>query len=199
VVHRLEMVKDRQALVSHEESLRQQLKLKSLGLSSLQRTMARQESCVIWLSEGDAPTRFFHAHANGHRRKNHIHSLIHEGWALLAEDSKVEVALNYFNDVFGTSAVRSNSINFEHLDLPHLAMPELSDRFTKDEVWLVIRSLPPDKAPGVDDFTVHNYVQNSNRRGDHIHIRDEPLNERLISSKMRRARISEERNWLSGG
>jgi hypothetical protein len=35
VVLRLEMARDRRALSSHEEHLRQELKLKSLGLSSL--------------------------------------------------------------------------------------------------------------------------------------------------------------------
>jgi hypothetical protein len=41
VIHSLEIVWDRQSLAQHEEALRHQLKLKSLGLSSLQRTMAR--------------------------------------------------------------------------------------------------------------------------------------------------------------
>jgi hypothetical protein len=45
----------------------------------------------------------------------------------------------------------------------------------------------------IDSFNLH-YVRNSNRRCAHIHIRDEPLNEHIISSKMRRAYISEERN-----
>jgi hypothetical protein len=43
---------------------------KSLGLSSLHHTIARQESRLLWLSKGDTPTRFFHVHANSRRRKN---------------------------------------------------------------------------------------------------------------------------------
>jgi hypothetical protein len=31
---------------------------------------------------------------------------------------------------------------------------ELSERFTEEEVYYIIRSLPPDKAPGPDGFTV---------------------------------------------
>jgi hypothetical protein len=41
VVHRLEVVRDRCTLSVHEEELCKLLKLKSLGLASLQRTIAR--------------------------------------------------------------------------------------------------------------------------------------------------------------
>jgi hypothetical protein len=88
VVHRLEMAHDRWPLVLHEESLRQQLKLKTLGLSSLQRTVARQESRLLWFSEGDAPAKFFHSQANGRQRRNHIHSLVHDGQMLTSETDK---------------------------------------------------------------------------------------------------------------
>jgi hypothetical protein len=47
------------ALSSHEELLRQELKLKSLGLSFLQRTIAMQKSRLLWLSEGKLPRSFF--------------------------------------------------------------------------------------------------------------------------------------------
>jgi hypothetical protein len=49
VVFRLEMAMDRQPLVAHEESLQKKLKLKALALSSLQRTIARQESRLLRL------------------------------------------------------------------------------------------------------------------------------------------------------
>jgi hypothetical protein len=64
VVLLLEIARDRRGLAVHEESLRQEFKLKSLGLSSLLRTIERQESRLSWLSEGDATTNLFHIHAN---------------------------------------------------------------------------------------------------------------------------------------
>lgn len=49
VVHRLEIARDHRTLAPHEEVLRQKLKWKSLGLSSLQRNIARQVSRLHWL------------------------------------------------------------------------------------------------------------------------------------------------------
>jgi hypothetical protein len=52
VVYRMEMAQDRRVLATHEADLRRFLKLKALALSSLQRTLARQESRILWLREG---------------------------------------------------------------------------------------------------------------------------------------------------
>jgi hypothetical protein len=43
--------------------------------------------------------------------------------------------------------------NFNHLDLTRLDLSQLGERFTEEEVWTIIRALPPDKAPGPDGFT----------------------------------------------
>jgi hypothetical protein len=56
LVLQLESARDHRALVPHEENLRKEMKLKSLGLSSLQRSIARQESQILWLGAGDVPT-----------------------------------------------------------------------------------------------------------------------------------------------
>jgi hypothetical protein len=56
---------------------------------------------LLWLSDGNAPTCFFHAHANSRRHKNHIHSLTHDCRVLAAEADKVEVAFNFYNTLLG--------------------------------------------------------------------------------------------------
>jgi hypothetical protein len=68
VVAKLEVARDCRQLAVHEEALHCQMKLKSMGLSSLQRTIAEQESRIWWLSEGDAPTKFFHVQASARQR-----------------------------------------------------------------------------------------------------------------------------------
>jgi hypothetical protein len=153
VVLRLEMAQDRRVLSCQEESLRQELKMKSLGLSSLQRTIARQESRLLWLSEGDAPMKFFHIHANARRRKKFIRSLDHEGQCLISENSKVQAVFQFFDEILGRPTSRSHAINLELLDLPRLQLSVLANRFTEEEVLGVIREMLPDKSPGPDGFT----------------------------------------------
>jgi hypothetical protein len=68
LLHQLEMARDQRVLAPHEESLRQLVKLKSLGLMSHRSSIARQEARLLWSREGDASTTFFHAHTNSRRR-----------------------------------------------------------------------------------------------------------------------------------
>jgi hypothetical protein len=70
-----------------------------------------------------------------------------------AEESKVEAAFDFFNNRLGTPAIHSHAINLEDLDLSHLDLSGIGNRFTEEQVWGVIRSLLPDKAPGLDAFT----------------------------------------------
>lgn len=109
VLHRLEIAQDHRTLAAHEDELRRNLKWKSLALSSLQRTIALQESRIHWLAEGDAPTKFFHVYANVRRRKKFIRSLHQDGQEVRDEEGKAEIALRYFEDVLGTPATRTNS------------------------------------------------------------------------------------------
>jgi hypothetical protein len=131
-VHQLEMARDRRALVQHEESLQQQLKLKSVGLSSLQRTIAQQQSRIHWLSEGDASTRFFHQYAKYRRRRNTIRSVVCDDTTYVDEEGKA--FFNFFDGIMGMHAARSLQLNLHALDLPRSNLAELSERFTEEEV-----------------------------------------------------------------
>jgi hypothetical protein len=52
-----------------EAELRRSLKLRILGLASLARTIARQNSRLLFLAEGDADTKFFHLQACHRKQK----------------------------------------------------------------------------------------------------------------------------------
>jgi hypothetical protein len=43
----------------------------------------------------DAPTKFFHVHANARRCKKFIHSIEHNGQVLVSEEQKAEAFLNF--------------------------------------------------------------------------------------------------------
>jgi hypothetical protein len=122
VVSRLEM-----ALAHHEESLCQRLKLKSLALSSLPRTIAHQESRLIWLKEGNTPTKFFHIHANARRRKKFIGTLEHVGQILVTKESKAHAFFDFFDDVLGTPPLRMSSMDLQCLGLPRANLSQLNE------------------------------------------------------------------------
>jgi hypothetical protein len=152
VVLHLEAAGERCALSRLDEALRQELKLKSLSLSSLRYTIARQESRLLWLSEGDTPTKFFHAHANAHRCKQFIHSLEHEEQVVVQEDCKAEIVFNFFDELLGSPSSWANTINLDILDIPMMQLLGFYECFTEQVLLRVIRSMLPDKAPDADGF-----------------------------------------------
>jgi hypothetical protein len=152
VLHQLKKARDWRVLAPYEESLRQLVKLKSLSLTSLQCSIARQEAKLLWIREGGASKKFFHEHANSRRRQNHIRSPMDNGEVLLTEDRKADAIFRYFDEVLGSSPIILNSINLDLLDLPRVDPSRLGARFTEDEVWAVIHALPSDKAPRLDGF-----------------------------------------------
>jgi hypothetical protein len=86
------------------------------------------------MKEGDAPTRFFHAHANTRRRKNFIHPVTHEGNVLVSGQQGLGF-ISFYDELLGTSTPCSCSIDLELLDLPRLNLAILGERFTEEEIW----------------------------------------------------------------
>ena len=60
VIRSFDEAQECRELASWERELHKRLKLRVLGLASLARTIARQQSRVLFLAEGDANTRFYH-------------------------------------------------------------------------------------------------------------------------------------------
>jgi hypothetical protein len=120
VLHQLEVAQDRRPLEAHQESLRQFVKLKTLGLASHQWNLARQESRILWLQEGDATTKFFHAHANIQRQKKFMHGLMVNDVNMRSEEGMQKIAFNHFNNILGSPSIRSTTLNMDFLQLPQL-------------------------------------------------------------------------------
>lgn len=60
VISRLDKAMDGRTLTTQEGELRKTRKRKQLGLCSLERSIARQRSRILYLKEGDVSTRLFH-------------------------------------------------------------------------------------------------------------------------------------------
>jgi len=91
ILHQLEIATDSRALAVQEEWLRRKLKCHLLGLSSLERTMARLRSRLNWLKEGDANTSYFQHHARYRKKKNFVAKLRAEDRMVFGQEEKKEV------------------------------------------------------------------------------------------------------------
>lgn len=63
-------------------------------------------------------------------------------------------ALDFFVDRLGAAVPRSRSIELSLLYPEEADLAELESSSTSDEVWKVISSMPTDKAPGPDGFSL---------------------------------------------
>jgi hypothetical protein len=77
-------------------SFKKELKARVLGLAAIERSWCRQASCLIWLKEGDACTRF-------RSQKNSIPYLIDESGTLAwAHKDKEAILHSHFQNILGT-------------------------------------------------------------------------------------------------
>ena len=66
---------------------------------------------------------------------------------------------DFYDKLLGTSEPREHTINLLELGIPTHThnLADLDSPFTEEEVWLTIKQLPLDKAPGPDGFTGRFY------------------------------------------
>jgi hypothetical protein len=71
----------------------------------------------------------------------------------MVEHEHMEAAVNvHFTSVFGTTAARGVTINFNSLGISPIDLSEMGAAIGADEVLAAIRAMPPDRAPGPDGF-----------------------------------------------
>lgn len=129
ILRRLEIDQDKRPLSDREHQFFKEIKMKSLALASLERTIARQRSRLLWLTEGDANTQFFHLQACHRRRKNHIESLVTRDQIIFNEEQKEDIIFKYFDEMLGTSQPREVILNLEELGVPRLETPAVAAIF----------------------------------------------------------------------
>jgi hypothetical protein len=153
LVMRLDSAQEQRQLSEAKNELRKRLKIRCLGLSSLERTMARQHSRVKQLSEGDANTAYFHLIARGRKWWNFIPALSVDGH-VVTDHCGMELALHSHSaEVFGSVARGGHSLNFEALGFHQLSLEDQDEPISADEVWATIKAMPSNRALGPDGFT----------------------------------------------
>lgn len=153
IILRYDLAAEQRTLSAEERSLRADLKVRVLGLSSLERTIARQRARVRYLADGDANTKYFHMLARGRKRRQLITKLKLNDVLVTSHQEMAEGIYEHFRDVFGRAERHALEIDFQALGISAVNLQELDAPFTEDEIWAAIRELPPDRAPGPDGFT----------------------------------------------
>ena len=125
-------------LSPEEDDLRLELKVATLGLASLARTIARQKSRCRFLKDGDANTRFFILQACHRKHKSYILTISHGGQSFTSDEAKLGVVFDYYDGLLGTRFHRLHRIDLARLDLPTLDLQELAVEFMEEEIARVV-------------------------------------------------------------
>jgi hypothetical protein len=152
LIFRLDAAQNFRVLSPGERWLRRTLKLAILGLASLERTIARQQSRLRWLKEGDANSKLFHAVANGGRTKNYIPSVKVGDEVITDQIGKNQAFTNAYSELIGSIKNREHGIDLSAINLPSFDLQDLEGLFSEEEVWGVIKEMPADRALGPDGF-----------------------------------------------
>ena len=141
IIAQLDAAQEHRTLNELELSLCRQLKLATLGLASLARTIARQRSRIRHLEEGDANTKYFHMQACHTGRKNQIPTILHDDIWVSDNGEKSNIIYEYCNDILGKPFLRSHSIELSGL-LPQLDLSGISILMSTASTRVIVNGRP---------------------------------------------------------
>jgi hypothetical protein len=135
---RLDITQEDRRPSEEEILLRQELKIRVLGLAALERSRRRQAARINYIRAGDACTRFFHLRMFARKRKQYIPSLKRQDGTLAwNHEDKQQVLQDYFQRQIGTKERRHHTIRWENIQVTKLQqLPglQLDRSFTEGEI-----------------------------------------------------------------
>ena len=158
-IQRLDARADAHGLDDEGWALRYHLEDHLTQLSKVEEEYWRQRSRVNWLLKGDANTAFFHAIANGRRRKCSISRLV-AARGTISDPSEIRDHIyDFYRDLLGVGGEPGLfSLTDSLWDAQRCVSEEenqgLMLTFTADEMDAVLASMKVDTAPGPDGFPV---------------------------------------------
>jgi len=149
VLHFLEAIEGLRDLSLPEWNFRNLVTAKLIFLLKQQRTYWRQRGKIRWVREGDAGTRFFHAHATIRHRQNTISSLQDSNGSIQqTHEEKTALLWNSFKERLGISEISQMLFNLRDLLLHVDGLESLEAPFTKEEIDDIVAKLPNNKSDG---------------------------------------------------
>ena len=120
----------------------------------------RQKSRCLWLKSGDKNTSFFHNSIKLRRAGNNIGKIAVEGSELTEQREIKEAATRHFQNLLSADPHYIGNPDFLKIienKITGEQNAELEKEIMKEEIEWSIQSMPMDKAPGPDGFTVAFY------------------------------------------
>jgi hypothetical protein len=155
---RLDVQADSSGLDEDEWAQRYYLEDQLLQIVSAEEEYWRQRGRVKWALQGDANTAYFHAVANGRRRKCTI-STLNLGNEITNDTKKIQAAIyDFYRDLLGSAGSRSCSLSPRtwplHAQVSREDNNHLMVTFSESELDYIVREMKSDTAPGPDGFPI---------------------------------------------
>ena len=114
----------------------------------------RQHCKNTEIKEGDMNTRYFHAKANGRRRKNHIISLDQEEGKIEGEQELKKYITDYYKNLFCKPDIANVRLDIDNANrISQEEADELVKPFSMEEIKKAVFQMEHNKSPGPDGFT----------------------------------------------
>lgn len=154
VLNFLEIIESLRDLSLLEWNFRELITEKLISLLKQQKKYWMQRGKIRWVKEGDARTRFFHAHATIRHRKNSI-AVLQDAWGnnVHSHEHKADLLWQAFKDRMGNTEFSQMLFNLSDLMQPSNELEQLQAPFLKEEIDDIVSRLPNNKSPGPDGFT----------------------------------------------
>eukprot|EP00253_Pinus_taeda_P033102 PITA_33102 len=126
-------------------------------------TLWKQKSRVQWLKQGEKNSKFFHRSTLDYRNSNKILNLKNESGNTLHNHREISSLLTeHFKHISQESNIdRAEAINTLTQSIPKVVIKDqnlaLLKEISMEEVEEAVKSMPNDKAPGPDGFTINFY------------------------------------------
>lgn len=134
------------------------------GLLQQESDYWKQRAKVLWLTDGDRNTKFFHRKASNRRAKNMIKGLFDSDGVWQDSDIGLEnIVLNYFDTMFRAGTPHPEQLN----EVIHLIKPsithemniDLCSPYSEEEIRLALFQMHPTKSPGPDGMPPQFFQQ----------------------------------------
>jgi hypothetical protein len=149
----LDNVEEERPLTTAEFNFRKLVKLHLEKFLKAQCKYWRSRCSIRWIKVGEDNTKKIHAMASQRYRRNTISGLKNENGEIVSDHQQMAgIAHTRFKERMGQS--RGINMGFDLSDLLTVVpgLSELTKPFSKEEMDLVIKYMPADKAPGPDGF-----------------------------------------------